>query len=215
MEVLFETDGGTRVVALAPGAETDALVGFFERVAAELSWQPGDQLRACQDGARHLAVTVGPEMVGGLQVVMGKGNALPSRRVWPEAEIGEATAAHVTILALGKEYRGHPHLFGPLCVELWRWCAAGGAEQIVIEATPPTLRLYRRLGWPLRIIGDLRPHWGEDCYLCAMGVWEVADSLAAKAERARSYRSLVDQAHRARPTGPPIVGPSLTDIASL
>ena len=61
------------------------------------------------------------------------------------------------------------------------------------------LRLYRRLGWPLTIIGELRLHWGEKCYLCSMGVREVADALASKAERASSYRLLVDQAHR----GPP------------
>ena len=72
----------------------------------------------------------------------------------------------------------------------------------MIEATPPTLRLYRRLGWPLRIIGELRLHWGEQCYLCGMGVQDVADALVGKAQRARSYRILVDQAHRMPQVGP-------------
>jgi len=214
VEVLFEACGEAEVVALAPGAETDALIGSFERIAAELAWQPGGQLRAYQGDALHLAVRVGEELAGGLQVVLEAGEAdLPYRRVWPEVEVAEAATAHVTILALEKQYRGRPGLFGPLCVELWRCCRARNIERIVIEATPPTLRLYRRLGWPLRIIGDLRPHWGEECYPCAMGVQEVADALAGKAERACSYRALVDQAHRGLPAGPPLIGPSLTGIA--
>lgn len=221
METLFESDrepsseGETKVVALAPGAEVDALIGFFARIATELSWQPGDQLRAHQHTALHLAVWVGEELAGGLQVVMRAGEAdMPYRRVWPEAGTAGTATAHVTILALEKKFRGRPGLFGPLCVELWRCCRAANAQQIVIEATPPTLRLYRRLGWPLRIIGGLRPHWGEECYLCAMGVREVAEALAAKAERACSYRVLVNQAHR----GPLVraassVKPSLTGTA--
>lgn len=227
MDTLFESDrepssdgepsngGETKVVALAPGAEVDALIEFFARIAAELSWQPGDQLGVYQDAALHLAVWVGEELAGGLQVVMGAGEAgMPYRRVWPEAGRDETATAHVTILALEKRFRGQPGLFGPLCVELWRCCRAANVERIVIEATPPTLRLYRRLGWPLKIIGGLRPHWGEECYLCAMGVREVADALAARAERASSYRVLVDQAHR----GPLVraassVKPSLTGTA--
>ena len=162
--------GKPKSSSLAPGAETDALIGSFERIAAELAWQPVDQLRAYQGVALHLAVRVGEELAGGLQVVLGSGEAdLPYRRVWPEAGAAGASAAHVTILALEKPYRGHPGLFGPLCVELWRHCDAGNIGQIVIEATPVTLRLYRRLGWPLKVIGDLRLHWGEECYLCAMG----------------------------------------------
>lgn len=213
MQTLFEACGEAQVVSLAPGAETDALLGSFGRIAAELGWQPGDQLWAYQDVALHLAVRVGEELAGGLQVVMGSGeDDLPYRRVWPEVGAGAATA-HVTILALEKECRGRPGLFGPLCVELWRCCDARRMERIVIEATPPMLRLYQRLGWPLRIIGDLRPHWGEECYLCCMGVQEVADALAGKAERARSYRALVDQARCGLPTGPSVIGSSLTDIA--
>jgi len=211
VETLFEACGKAQVVSLAPGAETDALIGFFGRIAAELAWQPGDQLCLYQDAALHLAVRVGEELAGGLQVIIGAGEAgMPYRRVWPEAGTAGAATAHVTILALEKKYRGHPGLFGPLCVELWRCCSDRNIERIVIEATPPTLRLYRRLGWPLKIIGELRPHWGEECYLCAMGVREVADALAAKAGRARSYRALVDQASRGLPIGPALIGPPLT-----
>ena len=215
METLYEMDGEIKVAALAPGAETDALIGLFERVAGELSWQPEGQLRACLDSAWHLGILAGEELAGGLQAVSGKGDALPSRRVWPEVETGGAATAHVTILALERQYRGRPRLFGCLCVELWRRCVATGMGQIVIEATPPTLRLYRRLGWPLRIIGDLRPHWGEECYLCCMGVQAVGDALAAKAERSGSYRALVDQAYRDLPGGPSPIRPSLTGTARV
>ncbi len=216
METLYQSEDAVRIMRLTSPAEVTELRVALERIAAELSWQPGDQLRAYQDAALHLAVRVGGELAGGLQVVMGVGEAgLPFRRVWPEAEVAGAATAHVTILALEKQYRGRPGLFGPLCVELWRCCTNRDTEQIVIEATPPTLRLYRRLGWPLRIIGELRLHWGEECYLCSMGVHEVADALAGRAERARSYRVLVDQAHRRLRPEPslPAIEPSLTGVA--
>lgn len=119
--------------------------------------------------------------------------------MWPDADLAGAVTAHVTILALERPYRGRPGLFGPLCVELWRWCHDRNVAQIVIEATPPTLRLYRRLGWPLEVIGELRPHWGEECYLCRMGVRQVAEALADRAGRSPSYRLLVEQAYRDAP----------------
>lgn len=197
MDELFEVDPGTRVVTLAPGPETDALIGFFERAAAELSWQPGAQLRAYRDAARHLAIMVGEEIVGGLQVVAGAGDALPFRAVWPEISTGETRAAHVTVMALERKHRG-PGLFWPLCVELWRWCDASGIETILMEATPPTLRVYRRLGWPLEVIGDLRTHWGEECYLCRAGVRKVEEAIVGRARRSDAYRALVAQGHRDR-----------------
>ena len=60
-------------------------------------------------------------------------------------------------------------------MELWRSCEAQGITELWLEATPPTLAVYRRLGFPLKVVGELRTHWGEDCYLCRMGVAEVAD----------------------------------------
>ena len=69
----------------------------------------------------------------------------------------------------------------------------------MLEATPSTLRLYRRLGWPLEVVGELRMHWGEECYLCRMDVQEVAAALAAKARKSDTYRVLVEQAHQLRP----------------
>jgi len=206
VETLYQSEDTIRVVRLTSLAEVTRLRAVLERIAAELSWQPGDQLCAYQDTALHLAVRVGRELAGGLQVVMSVGGTgLSYRLVWPEVEATGTATAHVTMLALEKQYRGRPGLFGPLCVELWRCCTDRGIEQIVIEATPPTLRLYRRLGWPLRIIGSLRLHWGEECYLCAMGVREVADALAEKAERALSYRLLVDQAYRQLPANPSLI----------
>ncbi len=137
-------------------------------------------------------------MVGGLQVIVGVEQArLPYRRVWPEVNVIGASVAHVTMLALEKQYRGHPALFGPLCVELWRFCIHERIEQILIEATPQTLRLYRRIGWPLEVVGDLRPHWGEECcYLCRMSVQQVAEALLRKAHRSATNRRLVEQAYR-------------------
>ena len=135
------------------------------------------------------------------------GAGFRSRTVWPEVELGDETgAAHVTILALKEAYRGRCGLFWPLCVELWRLCRRQDVRTLLLEATPPTLRLYRRLGWPLEIVGDLRRHWGEDCYLCGMDVRAVAETLTEKALRAETYRDLVAQAYLGNADPPALTG---------
>lgn len=198
MQTLFEDSGSTRVVLLTSPSEAGTLIEFFGKVAAEMSWQPGNQLCDSRETAQHLAVLVGKETVGGLQVVAGAEDSLPFRRVWPEVEIKEASAAHVTILALAKEYRGRPGLFWPLCVELWRWCDAQGIETILMEATPPTLRVYRRMGWPLEVVGGLRQHWGEACFLCRASVRQIERAIVERAENSDAYRALVAQGYRDR-----------------
>lgn len=197
METLYQSEDASRIVLLTRPAEVDVFVAALERIAAELSWQPGEQVRACAAHAMHMAVLIGDELAGGMQVVAeGRNSILPCRRVWPEVETADATV-HVTIMALEKAYRG-PGLFWPLCVELWRWCDAKGIGTILMEATPTTLRVYRRMGWPLEIVGDLRAHWGEECYLCRTGVRQMEEAIVARARRSGAYRAFVEQGHRDR-----------------
>ena len=202
---LFQIKPDAKVVALTEEAETDALVRLLEGIAQELRWQPGRQLQDYRSVAQHLAVLTNGEMAGGLQVIADPvGGQFPFRSVWPDVELGDETrAAHVTILALKEAYRGRCGLFWPLCVELWRLCRRQDVRMLLLEATPPTLRLYRRLGWPLEIVGDLRRHWGEDCYLCGMDVRAVAETLKEKALRAETYRELVTQAYQCHEDPPP------------
>lgn len=185
--------GVSRVAALAPGDGTDTLIRLLEGIAAELSWQPGDQLRENAAQAVHFAAHVDGALAGGLQLVPASADgALPCERVWPDARLPRrAQTAHVTILAVRREYRGAAGLLWPLGVALWRHCAASGIADVSLEATPDTYRAYRRLGWPLEVVGDLRPHWGEDCLLCRMGVAEVAGSLLLRSTRSGTYRRIV------------------------
>lgn len=198
METLYVGENGSQIVRVTEKDEASALVDVLEGIAAELRWQPGEQLRNNEEAALHLAVLAGGQIVGGLQAMFGSAaSSLPCHHVWPEVEITDkAHALHVTILALQQEHRAHSCLFWPLCVELWRWSKQQGIQSILLEATPPTLRVYQRLGWPLAIIGDLRMHWGEPCYLCRMSVEEVEETLMEKAQRSAIYRTLVEQAHR-------------------
>ena len=198
MEPLFGDADRTQVVALTSAGEAGALIENFEAIAREEGWQPGDALRAHGEEALHLGVTVEGKLVGGLQAVLGGGGRpLPYVAVWPEVEVAEpARTLHVTMMALRAEYRGNPRLFWPLCVELWRWCVREGVETILLETTPPTLRVYRRLGWPLEVVGGLRPHWGEPCYLCRNSVRQVAEALTARAARSDIYKALVQQGRR-------------------
>ena len=209
METLFEMDTGkgqtASVVMLDKQAsaghdETEPMVRFFEEVAREQGWQPGDGLRSHQAASVYLALMVAGELAGGLQTVPGLlTRPLPYQAVWPEVETPDpAATVHVTMLALAKEYRGRPGLFWLLCVELWRWCQAGGVTTVFLEATPATMRVYRRMGWPLEIVGDLRLHWGEDCHLCRSGIRQMEDAITLRAQQSALYQGFIEQACRGK-----------------
>lgn len=197
MEPLFEHDAGV-VARLDAQPDVDGLLDLFERIAVEEGWQPGSQLRAYSRNAFHIAVSSGDEMEGGLQVVLPDGEGcLPYRSVWPEVTVAvQGLAAEVTVLAIRRESRGRFGFFWPLCAELWRLCVCEAIGTLVLEATPRMLERYRRVGWPLEIIGDLRAHWGENCYLCQMDIRAVGGSLLQLALRSSSYRKLISQAIR-------------------
>lgn len=193
MDEESEHEGALRVVTLASGNETAALIGLLEGITAELSWQPGSQLRDDAGQAVHFAARGDGALAGGLQLVPASAcDVLPCERVWPDHRLPRrAQTAHISILAVCREFRGTADLLWPLCVAMWRYCAAHGILDISLEATPKVYALYRRLGWPLEVVGDLRPHWGEDCLLCKMGVAEVAGAMVVRATRSASYRGIV------------------------
>lgn len=191
MQTLCEIPAGIRIIFFEDMNEAQCLISLFQKLADELGWRPGDQLHAYPRNSVYFAAMVGEELAGGLQLVVTNGvDPLPSRHVWPEIELSSRTdIAHASIMALKREYRGFPGLFTALTVEMWRYCATSGITEIWHEATPPTLRLYRRIGWPLEIAGPLRQHWGDDwCYLCKMTTAAVAGNVVIKAMRSQSHR---------------------------
>jgi GNAT superfamily N-acetyltransferase len=193
-----------RVTPVTCAGEVEELLGVLEGLAQNLGWRPGGQLRADCGAALHLAARANGRTVGGLQMVFGAaGQTPPHQRVWPDVASVEA-AAHVTILALHPEWRGRAGLMWPLCVALWRVCKGNGVQALLLEATPPTLRVYRRLGFPLEVIGELRMHWGEECHLCRMGMAEVEAVLRGKAERSPAYRKIIEDADLGS-TGRPLI----------
>jgi GNAT superfamily N-acetyltransferase len=199
MRPLWEDpERGVRVVRLTKKKEVETLVGLFEGIAAAEGWQPGGALRHGRDRSIYFALEVQGETAGGLQLVLpDEAGTLPCHALWPEQPAGPARRhAHVAILALAAAFRGQGHGFWPLGVELWRYCVAEGIATLFLEVTPRVLPLYRRLGWPLRIAGERRRHWGEDCYLCTLGIPEVAAALLQRAEGSPYYRPIVAQAFR-------------------
>jgi hypothetical protein len=184
------------IVPLRMPREIEGLLDLFERVSAEEGWQPEGQLRAERPGALYLAITVGGELAGGLQIVPpDRAGCLPYLAVWPETVV-PGRPAHATVLAVTRRHRGRPALFWLLCSEAWRLCVLEGIDCLVIEVTPGMLERYRRVGWPLEIIGDLRMHWGEECYLCRMDVCTLAGTMLVRALRSPMYRGLVSRAIR-------------------
>jgi hypothetical protein len=199
MLALWEDAGsGVRVVRLTEGEEVEALVRLFEGIAAAEGWQPEVALRLWQHRSVYFALERAGQLAGGLQLVRPDGfGTLPCQALWPEVALGPGPrAGHVAILALAEAFRGHGHRFWPLVIELWRYCVGAGIATLFLEVTPRVLPLYRRLGWPLQIRGEIRRHWGEECYLCSLGIPEVAEALLRRAEHSPYYRPIVAQAFR-------------------
>jgi hypothetical protein len=187
-----------RVGRLNEEEEVEALIRLFEGVAQSEGWQPEGALRRGQDRSVYFALEVQKQLVGGLQLVMPDGaGRLSWQAIWPEVPILTRTrVAHIAILALEEEFRGRPLLFWRLGVEMWRYCVGENLATLFIEVTPRVLPLYHRLGWPLKIEGQARRHWGEDCYLCSLGIPEVAEAILRRSERSPYYREIVAQAFR-------------------
>ena len=176
---------GVRVVRLSAPKEIEELVRLFEDVAQKEGWQPSGALRLWLERSVYFALELNGQLIGGLQMVrpdpMGM---LPSQSLWPEVQIGSpGRCNHIAVLALQDAFRGQPLLFWRLVVEMWRYCVGEGLTTLLIEVTPRVLPLYQRLGWPLEIRGELRRHWGEDCYLCTLGIPEVAEALLRRMEQ--------------------------------
>ncbi len=190
--------GLANVVVLKEPNDQEKLIALFEGIAAAEGWQPGGTLRRYQERSIYLAALLDGEMQGGTQLVLPSlAEGLPGQEVWPEVDqTGAGPSAHVVVLALLPQARGHISLFGRLCVELWRMCRSLGVQTLWLEATPATLRVYRRLGWPLEVVGELRMHWGEECCLCRMGVEAVSQALRQKAVRSAACREWVQLADR-------------------
>lgn len=186
-------------VRLCDTAESDRLISVLEGIAAELGWQPGRQLRSYASASVHFAAYVDGVLAGGMQLVPAAlCQTLPCELVWPEVRLPRRSeTAHISILAVKREHRGTAELLWPLCVAMWRYCVAHRIADISLEVTPDVYRLYRRLGWTLEIVGDLRPHWGEDCcYLCRMGTADVAGAMLIRTLRSAEYRNIVGMMSR-------------------
>jgi len=198
METLCEAEQNLAVVLLTRPVEIRELTALFEEVAAEQGWQPGEDISRHSSISIYFALKRGTLLLGGLQLVrMDNAARLPCQSIWPELDLsGRRDVAHVPILALKPQSRGKGNLFWLLCAEMWRYCMAEGISQVYLEVTPATLRLYRRIGWPLQLAGPLRQHWGEDCYLCSMRLGELADICISRAEKSPLYRGVVCQGLR-------------------
>ena len=210
MEPGLQSMANVAVVRLSEPDDVDALRRFFVEIAAEQGWQPGDQLHVYHVCSVYFALQFGQEMIGGLQLVPARTAAmLPCLSVWPELNLlGQPDVADIALLALRHEYRGQQQLFWLLCIEMWRYCKAESILQLWVEVTPANLRLYRRLGWPLKIAGPLRPHWGEDCYPCWMTIEEINAEMARRAERSQIYRTIYKLMHRDEQSSIPASLPS-------
>ena len=189
---------GVQVVRLEEPGEIETLVRFFEGVADAEEWQHNGALRLWIKHSVYFALEVQGQIAGGLQLVVPNAEGtLPCQNVWPEVAVPSKNhVAHIAILALDANVRGKQKLFWPLTAEMWRYCVGERIATLYFEVTPRVQPLYQRLGWPLVIKGERRIHWGEDCYLCTLGIPEVAETLLRRAENSLYYQQIVSQMFR-------------------
>jgi hypothetical protein len=189
---------GVCVYRLTESEEVEGLVRLFEGIAAAEGWQPEGALRRWTDRSAYFAAFVQARIAGGLQLASADASGrLPCQSIWPEVPIGmPSRAAHAAMLAIEPAFRGRSELFWSLGVEMWRFCVMEGISTLFLEVTPRVLPLYKRIGWPLEIRGERKLHWGEDCFLCSLGVAEVAEALLRRAEKSAYYRRIIAQAFR-------------------
>lgn len=193
-----DAERGVRVVRFTRPEEIDALVRLLEGVAEAEDWKPDGALRHWLDRSVYFALEVEGRLAGGLQLVLpDPAGTLPYQAVWPEVPLASpGRQAHVAVLALDADFRGQSLLFWRLVVEMWRHGVGEGLATLSIEVTPRVLPLYWRLGWPLVVQGALREHWGEPCYMCTLGIPEVAEALLHRAAHSSCYREIISQAFR-------------------
>lgn len=198
LQLWNDASTGVEVVRLTAWHEKEELIRVFEAIAAEEGWQPGNALRCWQDRSVYFGLRIHGTLAGGLQLVVpGLDGTLPCQSVWPEVRVSDPQrAAHIAIMAVTPQYRGEGKLFWKLGIEMWRHCVGMGIARLYIEVTPRVLPLYHRLGWPLKIAGEARVHWGEPCYLCTLGIPEVAEAILRRAEHSPFYQQIVGQAFR-------------------
>jgi len=202
MESLYKTNDNSEVCSAVTLADTEALIRLFEQVAAEEGWSAGGQLRAFLQNAVYFSLYVGGTLAGGLQLVRpSTSGKLPGHAVWPELPDPDPQSAHIVILALKREYRGCPERFWLLCAEMWRYCFRQRITHLYLEVTPATLKVYRRLGWPLEVIGEPRVHWGEDCVPARFDLCAAAGEVVRRAESSPLYRRIAAQLFRASGQG--------------
>jgi hypothetical protein len=177
MEQLYQSEDGAAVAALTTVDEVAEMIGLFQSV--------------------YFSLRINGRLAGGLQLVRPSATKqLPFHRVWPELPLASNTSAHVVMLALDRSHRGAQSHFWLLCAEMWRYCWSQHITELWLEATPSTMGVYRRLGWPLQIAGDLRRHWGEDCYLCRLDLAAAAGMLVQRAVSSLRHRKVLSQLFR-------------------
>lgn len=182
---------------LASRIEIDEAQALFERVAAEMGWrrEPASPRR----GAPYVfASYVGDRLAGAIEVRLpGASGRLPILDTWPELRLDRFDPhAELVLLALHPDFRGSAACLWTLCVEMWKHCRNIGLRTLLMEVPPRNVRIYRRLGWPVEVIGSERLHWGEPCFPCSLCLDAVAAAVLEKADRLPELHFIRKQALR-------------------
>lgn len=171
------------------GADRETVRALFRSVAAEKGWAPGGDLGEPEGESAIVAALCDGLLAGGVEVRMPDLDGhLSVVATWPElAGLRCPRPAELVLIAVAPEFRAVPGLLWALCAETWRACDRRGVSDLLTAVPPRNLPLYRRLGWCPEIVGPERPHWGEPCLPCRIGIGEARAEFERRAERSAGH----------------------------
>lgn len=197
MSVLF-AHGGFEIHLLDGACERAVLMDQFRVIACEQGWHVLDDLRADVPNAMAIAAVREGKVIGGIELQRAdESGFLPICSVWPELRFSiTPRTAELVLLAIERPRRGRIDLLWMLTTEMWRQCLRLSIRELLIEVPTQNLRVYRRIGWPLTVIGGVREHWGEECYACSLDLCAVRDVALEKLRKVPDLAFIEHQAFR-------------------
>jgi N-acyl-L-homoserine lactone synthetase len=156
----------------ASPSETESGLRLRYRVAAARGWvsiediPDGIERDPFDDEAIHIGGWEGGEIVATMRLLFGS----PTRRL-PVEELFELDlGAGTPVVEWGRisvapEYRSPDHrVFWGLLARGWLEGRARGFSVVAGIASTGMVARYRSAGFPVRVLGEPRLHWGEDRY---------------------------------------------------
>jgi len=170
-------------------AEREAVYRLRYNAVIEHGWLPpaalpgGIERDDYDEAALHVTGWDGNTLAASSRLILPRpGLILPTEkafdlRVEPRGRVVDASRFVVARTYSGSEHR----VLAVLLAKTWLVMREHGYEMACAAfAAPAMLRVYRRMGFHVTVLGPARPYWGEDRYPLLFDVAKASPSLVAQ-----------------------------------